>query len=290
MGTSRSYGAPTGGGWPPLKKLVTQFGADGGGDPLPPLPPFPVPLPPLPPEDPAPSPTLAPAQLLAAYIGAHGGAAAMAKLSSPGGGTGRRGGGGEGSGAAGGRPRRIGRPIIRVGHNLASFAARVGQTGLATALRELGLADLIGRSAAEVTGALVERLAGPGSTMDATLARIALNKLRLELLGTAKTFEDVDHILRSTLEQVQVAGLLIQYYGHYLYERFTRDFYERLIKSGGVEKARSSIESVRRTIFASLRAKLAGRNPVEVDWRGEEGRQLAERILIETLQIFEAGT
>lgn len=290
MGTSRPYGAPTGGGWPPLKKLVTQFGADGGSDPLPPLPPFPQPVPPLPPDDPTPSPSISPAHLLAAYIGAHGGAAAMAGLSSsPGGDGGRGGGGGDGPGAGGGRPRRIGRPVSRVGQNLGGFATRVGQAGLATALRELGLADLIGRPAAEVTGAIVERLAGPGSTMDATLARIALNKLRQELLGAAKTFEDVERILRSTLEQVQVAGLLIQYYGHYLYERFARDFYERLDNSVGVEKARSSVESVRRTIFASLRAKLAGRNPIEVDWRGAEGRQLAERILAETLQIFGAG-
>jgi len=214
----------------------------------------------------------------------------MAGLGNQGSGTGRRGGGGGSTGASGGRPVQRGRRVIRVGQNLGGFVASVGQSGLATALREFGLADLIGRSAAEVTGAIVERLAGPGSTMDATLARVALNKLRQELLGTAKTFEDVEYILRSTLEQVQVAGLLIQYYGHYLYERFSRDFYEKLIKSSGVEKARRSVESIRRTIFASLRAKIAGRNPVDVDWRGEEGHQLAERILVETLQIFGADT
>ena len=291
MGTSRSYGAPTSGGWPPLKRLVTQFGADGGGGPLPPLPPFPQPIPPLPPDGPVPSPSVSPALLLAAYIGAHGGAIAMAGLGSgPGGGGRSRGQGGDEPGPGGGRPRRIGRPVSRVGQNLGGFAARVGQAGLATAMRELGLADLIGRSAAEVTAAIVERIAGPGSTMDADLARIALNRLRQEFLGAAKTFEDVERILRSTLERVQVAGLLIQYYGHYLYLRFARDFYERLVKSVGVEQARNSVESIRRTIFASLRAKLAGQNPVEVDWRGDEGRQLAERILAETLQIFEAGT
>jgi len=182
------------------------------------------------------------------------------------------------------------RPVTRVGQNLARFATRVGQAGLATALREFGLADLIGRPAEEVTVAIVERLAGPGSTMDASLARIALNRLRQELLGSAKTFEAVELMLRGALDQVQVTGLLVQYYGHYLFERFARDFYERLTKSVGVEKARNSIESVRRTIFASLRAKLAGQNPIDVDWRGDEGRRLTERILVETLQIFEAST
>lgn len=289
MGTSRSYGAPTSGGWPPLKKLVTQFGSDGGGTPLPPLPPFPDPLPFPPPEYPVPPQAPigpAPGQLLAGYIGAHGGAIAMAGRSG-----GRGGGGGQGgSGGVGvGRPRSIGRPVARAGQNLGRLAARVGQVGLATALREFDLADLVGRPADEVGVAIVEQLAGPGSTMDASLARIALNRLRQELLSAAKTFEDVERILRGALERVHVTGLLMQFYGHYLYERFARDFYERLVKSVGAEKARHSVESVRRTIFSSLRAKIAGRDPATVDWRGDEGRQLAERVLIETLQVFEAG-
>lgn len=294
MGTSRSYGAPTGGGWPPLKNLVTRFGG-GGGDPLPPLPPFPEPLPPLHPEEPQQpsdaSPTISPSQVLARYVSAHGGATAMAGLGGGGRGAGGRRGGSEGAGGGGGggRPPRIGRPVTRVGQNLGGFATRVREAGLATALREWDLADLVGRPAQDVTAAIVERLAGPGSTMEANLARIALNKLRQELLAAAKTFEDVERILSGAIERVQVAGLLIQYYGHYLYERFARDFYERLLRSVGVEKARNSVESVRRTIFASLRAKLAGQDPMDVDWRGEEGRKLAERILVETLQIFEAG-
>ena len=33
MGTSKSYGAPTGGKWPPLKNEVTRYGSGGGGTP-----------------------------------------------------------------------------------------------------------------------------------------------------------------------------------------------------------------------------------------------------------------
>jgi hypothetical protein len=140
-----------------------------------------------------------------------------------------------------------------------------------------------------VTTGILDWLSGPGSTLDANLARIAITKLQQELLAGAKTFEDVEQVLKSTVERVQVAGLLIQYYGHYLFERFSRDFHERLVKSVGLEKARQSVESVRRTIFASLRAKLAGSSPTDIDWRGSEGQQLAETILVETLAIFEAG-
>lgn len=299
MGTSRAYPTPKGGAWKPLKNRLDRFGS-GGGSPVPPVPPFPQPLPPDLANNianagnrPTPSPIVRPLRLLSSYIAVNGGVAGMAGMSSAA--SGARGGGGKGrsgSGGGGARPRRArsGRTqAARVGQSLGGFAGRVSQVGLAAALREFDLADLVGRPAQEVATAIVDRLAGPGSTMDASLARIALNKLRQELLGAAKTFEDVERILQATVEQVQVSGLLVQYYGHYLYERFARDFYETLVSKVGREKARNSFDSIRRTIFASLRAKIAGRSASEIDWRGKEGRQLADQILVETLEIFEAG-
>ena len=217
----------------------------------------------------------------------------MAGMRAPG--SRSRGRGGRGESGTGGRTgglRRAGTgksQAARVGQNLGGFAGRVSQVGLATALREFDLADLVGRPAQEVATAIVDRLAGPGSTIDASLARSALNKLRQELLGAAKTFEDVERVLRTTVEQVQVSGLLIQYFGHYLSERFARDFYEKLVSKIGREKARSSFDSIRRTIFASLRAKIGRRDPSNINWRGKEGNQLADRILVETLEIFEVS-
>ena len=289
MGTSKSYGAPTAGGWPPLKREITRFGTGGDGDPMPAPPPFPQPIPADYPASTPPTvehiPGQSPMSLLSHYIAANGGAATMAGHARR---TGNGGGGSGGSGAAKGS-RHMTSHVARVGQNLGGFAARVGEVGLSATLKEYNLADLVGRSAQEVTTAIVDRLAGPGSTMDASLARKALSKLRQELLGAARKYEDVERILQGIVEQVQAAGIVMQYYGHYLYERFARDFYEPLIRKIGVEKARSVVESIRRTIFASLRAKLAGRDPLAVNWRGEEGRNLAERILVETYHIFEVG-
>ncbi len=270
MGTSRGYKPPTGGGWPSLKRRINQFGAEGYDADAQPDAPSSVPV-----------NGLTPQGMLSDYF--------RVRLAGSGGsGSGGGGAGGGGSGGAG--VQRLGGAASRVGQNLGGFAARVTQVGLAGALEELGLEDLAGRPASEVATALVDRLAGSGSTMDANLARVALNKLRQELLGAAKTFEDVERILMGTLEQVQVAGLIIQFYGHYLFEMFCRDFYEQLVKKVGGEQTRRAIGSIRRTIFSSLRAKIAGREPNTINWRGAEGRQLADRILAETVSIFEVAT
>lgn len=268
MGTSKGYRPPTRGPWPPLKRLATQFAGEGGenGDPPSPDPRRPTPRGP------------SPEQLLGRYVAA---------LRS-GGSSGTAGGTGNGGGGTGGRSRQvIGRSASRVGRNLGRFASRVNEVGLTRALEEIDLGDLIGRPASEVVIALIDRLAGPGSAMDAHLARKALNRLQRELLGDAQTFEEVEQALATAVQGGQISSLVIRFYGFYLFELFTRDFYEQFRGRHGKEKATRAMESIRHTIFRSLRAKLGQRDAARFNWRGAEGRQLAERILNETLTIFE---
>lgn len=290
MGTSRGYRAPTGGAWPSLKRLVTEFGSEGGGgglEPPPePQPPDPAPQPlPDPSVEPAAVPSLqgprSPQMVLARYLQAHRG----------GGSGGSAGGSGSGGGSGGGRPRvgGIGRAAPRVGRALGRFAARVGEVGLAETLREFDLEELVGRPAEEVTSGIVERLCGPGTTMDVVIAQVALNRLHEELLRGTRTFEEVALRLQEAMAAQRVGGLVMQFYGHYIHEKFSRDFYERLVQRVGGEKARASVESIRHTIFTSLRAKVGGREAGTVDWRGPEGRRLADTILDETFAIFGAG-
>lgn len=290
MGTSRGYRAPTGGPWPSLKRLVTEFGSDGGGGepepPDPPLDPEPPERPPdLPlglavgPPRPEPGPR-SPQTVLARYLQAHRG--------------GGSGGGGMGSGSGGSRGRRssaqgIGRAAPRVGRALGGFAARVGEVGLTETLREFDLGELVGRPAEEVTAGIVERLCGPGTTMDVVIAQVALNRLHEDLLRGARTFEEVARRLQEAMAAPRVGGLVMQFYGHYIYEKFCRDFYERLVLRVGSENARARVASIRHTIFTSLRAKVGGREASAVDWRGSEGRRLADAILEETFAIFGAG-
>ena len=124
--------------------------------------------------------------------------------------------------------------------------------------------------------------------MEENLARIALDRLREELLGDARSYEDVERTLNSAVERMQVIGLVVRFYGHYIYERFCRDFYERVVQRVGREKTQRKIASIRRTIFASLEAKVAIGGP-DIDWRGREGQQLAEHILEQTFDIFTVG-
>lgn len=149
------------------------------------------------------------------------------------------------------------------------------------------MSDLIGKPAEEVASGLLDALAAPGSTLDEHAARIALAKLNDELFKGAKTYEDVGRVLSAALDGPGLARILASFFGHYLYERFCRDFYETWVKKVGSSQAGRSLKSIKDCIESSLKAKLTGRDVTRVNWRGREGLRLTEQVMRETLEIFE---
>jgi hypothetical protein len=170
---------------------------------------------------------------------------------------------------------------------LGGFLSSVGTAGLDEALREAGLADLIGKPADEVSAGWLDALADPGSTLDDHAARLALAKLNDELFKGAETYEDAGRALSAAVDGQGLARLLASFFGNYLYERFCRDFYENWIKKVGSSKAASSLKSIKDCIESSIKAKLAGRDLSRFRWRGREGLRLTEQVMQETLEIFE---
>jgi hypothetical protein len=207
--------------------------------------------------------SVSPQRLLAGYVRVNKGARELAR---------------EGGGA---QAARI------TGQSLGTFLARVGQVGLDETLRETGLADLIGRSAADLATGLLNALAAPGSTLDDHAARLALAKLNEEIFEAAETYEDAERALAAAIDQQGLVWLLTNYFGKYLYERFCRDFYETWVKKVGASQAGRSLKSIKDCITSSLKAKLTRRDLSGFNWRGAEGSKLTEQVMQETLEIFE---
>ena len=253
---------PSGGGWGPLKREATDFAQNVGIKPV------------------------APQSLLSHYV----------RLRSSSGGESVGGGGQRGSGSTGGSTGSRGtggggragawRAGVGTAQRLGGFLSRVGEVGLAEALRENGLGDLVGRPASEVSGALLEEFAGPASTLDQAAAREALVELNDELLAEAETFDDVEAALGKMLDQGGVFEVLLRFFGHYLYSCFCRDFYERLLKKVGSSQAAQSLKSIKDCIQSAIMAKLSGHDPRTFDWRGTDGKKLSEQVLAEILDIY----
>jgi hypothetical protein len=267
MGTSRGYKMPTGGNWKPLKNDATDF-VQGTG-----------------------SSDITPSSLVTNFIRAVGGLAGLMRGH---GGTVPVSGGAKGTGSkataggAGGRTGTAAGTSAAVGtaRNLGGFLSSVADVGLEKTLRERGLESSVGKSASDVTDTLLDEFAGPASTLDNALARESLAEIRDEILSEAETFEDVEKQLNAAIDELGTFGILASFFGHYIFKMFCRNFYEEWVKKVGETKATSSLKEIEEYIRSSVRAKLIGRNVTAADWKKDEGKQVTESVLTETLEIF----
>lgn len=265
MGTSRGYKMPAGGNWTPLKNDATDF-VQGTGNA-----------------------DITPSSLLTDFIRAAGGLKALLRghggsVPSGGGTTGTgaktKGGGGAG-GATGGTSAAVG-----TARNLGGFLSSVADVGLEKTLRDRGLENVVGKSASDVTDTLLDEFAGPASTLDNALARESLAEIRDEILNDAETFEDVEKQLNAAIDELGIFGILASFFGHYIFKMFCRNFYEEWVKKVGETKAATSLKEIEEYIRSSVRTKLTGRKITTADWKKDEGTQITENVLKETLEVF----
>ena len=66
--------------------------------------------------------------------------------------------------------------------NLGGFSGSVAYVGLEKTLSDRGLESVVGKSASDVTDALLDEFAGPASRLDNALARESLAEIREEIL------------------------------------------------------------------------------------------------------------
>ena len=77
------------------------------------------------------------------------------------------------------------------------------------------------------------------------------------------------------------------FFGHYIFKMFCRNFYEEWVKKVGEAKATTSLKEIEEYIRSSVRTKLHWPQKVTTaDWKKDEGKQITENVLKETLEIF----
>ena len=258
MGTSTSYGAPTDPQWSSLKADVTRATGQGALD-------------------------AAGAQaLLGKFVARLGGSRGFATT---GGGRGNASRGGQhGSGIVGGSGASGG---VRVVRSLGGFASAVSGGGLDQALRDLGLGQFVGRSARDVARGLVDALCGDGSTLDEVDARNAMVDLQEELLEGTTTYDDVKARLEQQLQPDALGQWMLTFFGHYVFHRFQRAFFEKLVRQHGHDATVGMLNSIRRFVHTALTRETRKISLVGMDWAGAQGLRLATKICEQTLRVFE---
>jgi len=240
---------PKGGDWTPLKNNATNFVREGGQG------------------------SISPGRLLGGYLQANGGAQALSR------GTG-------GGGKRGSSRHGIGSSARTTITKLGGFLSGVASKGLDNTLRDFGLDDLIGKTATEVCSGLLQEFTSEAKTLDEFATRAAFDNILTDLFEKDEQYEDIEDSINQALDEKGLLQIMGEFFGHYLYELFCRDFYEDWQKKVGANQAKNSLKQVKDCIFSEVRSKLVDKSYNTSDWTGKEGQELADQIMQDTLNIF----
>jgi PPE-repeat protein len=256
LGTSSSRSAPTTGSWPSAKRGISQF--TGGSSTA--------------------------SSAVSGYV------RAVRQ-------SGDAGGGGGGSGGAAGGARgglgSFGRAVATA-QQLGDLVTRTASEGFGQALIDLGLAELVGHPPIEVLSGIIDALSGPGSLLDEAVARSALAEVLEAFYEEAgDTYEELSAHMDTITDASKCAEILKRYLIEVLYQKMLSDVAERISEhaDGTRVTARKETE-LKEYIEALVFFELEGRDPLQIDWKGQEGQTIIERNLgaaLDQLEIEDTG-
>jgi len=169
---------------------------------------------------------------------------------------------------------------------LGGFLGDVAERGLREALEERGLAELIGRDAADVLAALVDQLAGAGRTLEEAAARAAMVAVLAEEFGEGE-FGDLETALR-LLDGDAVARLLEQFLVEYVYRRMLEEIGDRIVNGTMTAAAAHRVErDMHDFLLAAVHLDFYQGDPLAIDWEGSEGRELVDRLMADAYSQLE---
>ncbi|HSH67968.1 MAG TPA: hypothetical protein VLB84_19680 [Bacteroidia bacterium] len=195
-----------------------------------------------------------------------------------------------GSSRAGrGSSKISGRAGIRTAKSLGKFfgAFENSNGNVKTALTEIGVTDLDGKSLNEVINKLIEYCSGPSATIDDVAAKTASQKILEELAADATSLDEFQSNLEQVLSRESLEDIMIRYFSYYIFEHLAIMFYEKLV----IEKGKTECDDLFRQIknYIAEKVKNTNRtNPLDrMDWSSDDADRLIKNIQEDVLKIFE---
>lgn len=168
----------------------------------------------------------------------------------------------------------------RLGGVLASIAGE----GLGPTLDAYGLGHLVGRERFEVLDGLIDAIAGDGDDLESQAARSAAVDVVDELLPD----ENDPDLAAGALSEDQVRELLVRYIAAYIYNRAAPVIEERLNRLGDPAQALARDIEIRDYVRSIVELRLADTDTLSIDWQGQAGASVVQRILNGTYEMIEA--
>jgi hypothetical protein len=163
--------------------------------------------------------------------------------------------------------------------NAAGFLSYAAGAGLGDALDRSGLTGLRDRPAPEVLSALVDQLVGDGALLEEAAARDALAEVLTDLFGDADTYEELEQLF-AEVNADRVAELIQRFIARYIYIRMLQELLANIERGARtIEQAERARRDLRDFIDAWVVITIGDRDPLTIDWTGDEGRTVVTALL-----------
>jgi hypothetical protein len=188
--------------------------------------------------------------------------------------------GGAGAAAASGRATGV-----SSGQGVAAFGSGLATDGLTSTLESLGLSHLVGASRFDVLDGLLDALGGDGSTLEDQAVNQALCEAFAHLYPEeAETYEELEAVI---LDEGGVIEFVEFFVAEWAYARLLPTLAEKFthIEDPAVAEARDA--ELRERLQLLVKLELGERSALSIEWRGEEGRAVLDRVVDQLYEDME---
>jgi hypothetical protein len=172
---------------------------------------------------------------------------------------------------------------------LAGFLSNVAARGTGAAITALGLSIVVGQSAETILAAIADALAPEGALLEDSVARQAIDDVLL-LLFERYDLENGSINNLDAMDASAVREVIVLSVAQSIYLRWLEDL-GKCIETGTAtaNEALRLEREVKDYVRETLTLDLQGQDVLRIDWKGREGQNIVERIYQEAYGFLEAG-
>lgn len=171
--------------------------------------------------------------------------------------------------------------------NLGGFLGFLSSQGATRTAEHYGLQHFLGKPASQLLAGLCDAIAPSGDMLEDSVARTAMVNTLADAFDQnaidEKGLEALEH-----LDSKAMGEIVESYVAYYIYYRLVEVLAKNLEMSKQTKDVISTEQNLRDFVLANVRLEsLSGIDFASLDWQGSEGTILIERLFQEAFNIFE---
>jgi len=170
---------------------------------------------------------------------------------------------------------------------LGGFLSDIVKYGIARAMSNLGLQEIVGKSAEVVLAAIAQVLSPPGSTLEEHIARRAVNETMTAVFEKYGANQD-DIYKLDAMDEAGVREVIIDCVQNYIYQRWLQELGDRIEKHAMTAQQAVRLErDVKAYVKEAVKLDLGNVDVLSVDWNSPQIRNTIESIYTDAYGMLE---